>query len=146
MLKNLAGNHQTPSQSVSTQQVLPVASSSPTSSSKQTSTKPSLPDVSAMREVIDGLFPAGEVVHSFYHCTETKCSYQKEKGKKKFNHAWLFRSDLSYNATTGCGGCFSSRNRACIVCSADSTMPRASITRVHHMEWNPPYVSRPRHL
>lgn len=90
-----------PSQSVSTQQVLPVASSSPASSTKQTSTKPSLPDVSATCEMIDGLFPAGEVVHSFYHCTETKCSYQKEKGKKKFDHAWLFRNDLSYDATTG---------------------------------------------
>jgi len=90
-----------PSQSVSTQQVLSVASSSPASSSKQTSTKPSLPDVSTTRKMIDDLFPAGEVVHSFYHCTETKCSYQKEKGKKKFDHAWLFRNDLSYDVTTG---------------------------------------------
>lgn len=42
-----------------------------------------------------------QFVHSFYHCTETTCNYQKEKGKKKFDHALIFRRDLTYDATTG---------------------------------------------
>lgn len=83
------------SQSVSTPQVLaedssllPIARSSSASSSKPTSTKPPVwSDVSAMCELINGLFPRGEILHSFYHCTESKCNYQKEKGKKKFDHA-----------------------------------------------------------
>ena len=40
-------------------------------------------------------------MHSFYHCSESKCHYQKEKGRKKFNHAWIFRRDLCYDSTTG---------------------------------------------
>ena len=63
--------------------------------------KPSVPDINAMRDMINDLFSADEVVHSFYHCTETTCNYQKEKGKKKFDHALIFRRDLTYDATTG---------------------------------------------
>ena len=60
-----------------------------------------MPDINATRDMINDLFSADEVVHSFYHCTETTCNYQKEKGKKKFDHTWIFRRDLTYDATTG---------------------------------------------
>ena len=60
-----------------------------------------VPDINATRDMINDLFSADEVVHSFYHCTETTCNYQKEKGKKKFDHAWIFQCDLTYDATTG---------------------------------------------
>lgn len=80
-----------PPSSVTTQQVLaedltvlPVASSAPSCSSKPSSTSP---DVGQTQEMINSLFPGGEIVHSFYHCTESKCHYQKEKGRKKFDHA-----------------------------------------------------------
>ena len=91
--------------SVNTQQVLvedstvlPVASSTPASSSKPSSVSP---NVSETREMINSLFTGGETVHSFYHCTGSKCHYQKEKGRKKFDHAWIFRRDLCYDSTTG---------------------------------------------
>ena len=94
-----------PPSSVTTQQVLaedltvlPVASSAPSCSSKPSSTSP---DVGQTREMINSLFPGGAIVHSFYHCTESKCHYQKEKGRKKFDHAWIFRRDLCYDSTTG---------------------------------------------
>ena len=103
------------------------------------STKPSVPDINATRDMINDLFSADEVVHSFYHCTETTCNYQKEKGKKKFDHAWIFRRDLTNDATIF----FSLKRRVCTVYSADFTRQRASTIRVHHMEWNPLYVSRP---
>ena len=93
-----------PSQSVSLQQKLTEDSGASTStapSTRSTSTKPSVPDINAMREMINDLFSVDEVVNSFYHCTETTCNYQKEKGKKKFDHAWIFRRDLTYDATTG---------------------------------------------
>ena len=51
--------------------------------------------------MINELFSGDEIVHSFYHCTEGKCSYQKEKGRKQFDHAWIFKRDLSYDVTTG---------------------------------------------
>ena len=60
-----------------------------------------MPDINATRDMINDLFSVDEVVHSFYHCTETTCNYQKEKGKKKFDHTWIFRRDLTYDATTG---------------------------------------------
>ena len=93
-----------PSQSVSPQQMLTEDSAASTSTappSRSTSTKPSLPDINATRDMINDLFSTDEVVHSFYHCTETTCNYQKEKGKKKFDHAWIFRRDLTYDAITG---------------------------------------------
>ena len=93
-----------PSQCVSPQQMLTEDSAASTSTappSRSTSTKPSVPDINATRDMINDLFSADEVVHSFYHCTETTCNYQKEKGKKKFDHAWIFRRDLTYDATTG---------------------------------------------
>ena len=89
-----------PSQSVSPQQMLTEDSAASTSTappSRSTSTKPSVPDINATRDMINDLFSADEVVHSFYHCTETTCNYQKEKGKKKFDHAWIFRRDLTYD-------------------------------------------------
>ena len=92
-----------PCQSASLQQKLTEdsgASTSPATSSRSTSTKTSVPDINATREMVDDLFSADEVVHSFYHCTETTCNYQ-EKGKKKFDHAWIFRRDLIYDSTTG---------------------------------------------
>lgn len=82
-----------PSQSTSLQQTLTEDSGArtlPATSSRSTSTKPSVPDINATREMVDDLFSADEVVHSFYHCTETTCNYQKEKGKKKFDHTWIF--------------------------------------------------------
>lgn len=64
--------------------------------------KPSVPaDINATREMINDLFSADEVVHSFCHCTETTCNYQKEEGEKKFGHAWIFQRDLLNDATTG---------------------------------------------
>ena len=93
-----------PSQSISLQQMLTEdsgASTSPAPFSRSTSTKPSVPDINATHKMINDLFSADEVVHSFYHCTETTCNYQKEKGKKKFDHAWIFRRDLTHDATTG---------------------------------------------
>ena len=38
------------------------------------------------------------------------------------------------------------KRRVCTVYSADFTRQRASTIRVHHMEWNLLYVSRPQHL
>ena len=34
-------------------------------------------------------------------CPISMLRYQKEKGKKKFDHALIFRRDLTYDATTG---------------------------------------------
>ena len=131
-----------PSQCVSPQQMLTEDSAASTSTappSRSNSTKPSVPDINATRDMINDLYSADEVVHSFYHCTETTCNYQKEKGKKKFDHVWIFRHDLTYDATIF----FSLKRRVCTVYSADFTRQRASTIRVHHMEWNPLYVSRP---
>ena len=87
-------------QSVSLQQMF-MEDSGAAPSTRSTSTKPSVPDINATREMINVLFSVDEVVHSFYHCTETTCNYQKEKGKKTFDHAWMFRRDLTYDAATG---------------------------------------------
>ena len=92
------------SQSISLQQMFMEDSGASTStapSTRSTSTKPSMPDINATRKMINDLFSVDEVVHSFYHCTETTCNYQKEKGKKTFDHAWIFRRDLTYDAATG---------------------------------------------
>ena len=62
------------------------ASTSPAPFSRSISTKPSVPDINATYEIINDLFSAEEVVHNFYHCTETTCNYQMEKEKKNFDH------------------------------------------------------------
>lgn len=91
--------------SVNTQQVLvedltvlPAGSRTPASLSKPSS---AAPNISKTHKMVTSLFPEGEIVHSFYHCTGSKCRYQKEKGRKKFDHAWIFRRDISYDTTTG---------------------------------------------
>lgn len=85
--------------SVNTQQVLvedltvlPAGSRTPASLSKPSS---AAPNVSETHKMVTSLFPEGGIVHSFYHCTGSKCRYQKEKGRKKFDHAWIFRRDIS---------------------------------------------------
>ena len=122
------------------------ASTSPAPSSRSTTKKPSVPDINATREMINNLFSADEVVHSFYHCTETTCNYQKEKGKKKFDHAWIFQRDLTYDATTGLWWLLFIKEKGmyCLLCRLDQAKSKHNKSASYGMD--PLYVSRPQHL
>ncbi len=56
---------------------------------------------SNMTELIASSFPDDiDRLHSFYHCTESVCKYEKAKGKKQFDHRWIFKRDLTYDSST----------------------------------------------
>ena len=129
-----------PPSSVTTQQVpledltvLPVVSSAPSSSCKSSSTSS---DVGQTRKMINSLFPGGEIVHSFYHCSENKCRYQKEKGRKKFDHAWIFRRDLCYDSTTGLWWllCVQEKGMFCLLCRLHQAKSKHYKTASYGME------------
>ena len=111
-----------PLSSVTTQQVLvedltvlPVVSSAPSSSSKSSSTSP---DVGQTREMINSLFPGGEIVHT---APKTNAAIRKRKEGKSLTMPGSFDAIYVTIQQRGCGGCFSYKRKVCSVRSSDFT-------------------------